>query len=247
VIGAAEVLAIIPARGGSKGLPGKNIRVFAGLPLIAHSILYARMCPQLGRIVVSTDSAEIAAVAAEYEAKPPFIRPNVLAQDDTPMMPVLQHALSSMEKIERTTFQYVVLLDPTSPGREPADVSEAFVQLKSNPSADGIVSVSRPDFNPIWNCVTEKDGWMEDAFSGAKNFARRQDAPVVYRINGCLYIWRADFIKRTTASWRDAGKHLMYQIPESRAMSIDTLDEFKRCEVLVRAGLIQFPWLKNTE
>src|SRR5689334_19934277 len=162
---AAEVLAVIPARGGSKGLPGKNIRVFAGLPLIAHSILYARMCPQLGRIVVSTDSAEIAAVAAEYDAKPPFIRPAVLAEDHTPMIPVLQHALSSMEKIERTTFQYVVLLDPTSPGREPADVSEAFQRLKNNPSADGIVSVSRPDFNPLWNCVIEKDGWMDDAFS----------------------------------------------------------------------------------
>ena len=202
--GAAEVLAVIPARGGSKGLPGKNIRPFAGLPLIAHSILYARMCPQLGRIVVSTDSAEIAAVARQYDAEPPFMRPSALAQDDTPMMPVLQHALAEMEKIDGTPYRYVVLLDPTSPGRDSADVPEAFARLKNTPSADGIVSVSRPDFNPLWNCVTEQDGLMVDAFPGAKGFARRQDAPVVYRINGALYIWRADFIRRATASWRDS-------------------------------------------
>ena len=245
--GASEVLAIIPARGGSKGLPGKNIRTFAGLPLIAHSILFARMCPELGRIVVSTDSEEIAAVAGEYNARPPFIRPSELARDDTPMMPVLQHALAKVEDIEGTIFRYVVLLDPTSPGREPADVTEALARLKDSPSADGVLSVSRPDFNPLWNCVTEQDGWMTDAFPAARSFARRQDAPVVYRINGALYIWRADFIRRTTASWRDAGKHLMYEIPESRAMSIDTLDEFRRCEALVQAGLIRFPWLKNKQ
>ena len=244
---ASEVLAVIPARGGSKGLPGKNIRLFAGIPLIAHSILYARLCPQLGRVVVSTDSAEIAAVAGKYDAEPPFLRPAALAQDDTPMMPVLQHALAKLEEIDGKKFEYVVLLDPTSPGREPADVAEAFDRLKNNSSANGIVSVSRPDFNPLWNCVTDQNGWMANAFPAATNFARRQDAPVVYRINGALYIWSADFIRRTSASWRDAGKHLMYEIPEFRAMSIDTLDEFRRCEVLVQAGLIHFPWLKNKQ
>jgi N-acylneuraminate cytidylyltransferase len=238
---------VIPARAGSKGLPGKNIRPFAGVPLIAHSILYARMCPQIGTVVVSTDSAEIAAVAAKYDAAPPFLRPAALAQDDTPMMPVLQHALAKLEEVAGTTFAYVVLLDPTSPGREPADIAEAFDRLKSNPSADGIVSVSRPDFNPLWNCVTDQNGWMADAFPAAKHFARRQDAPVVYRINGALYIWRADFIRHTSSLWRDAGKHLMYEIPESRAMSIDTLDEFRRCEALVQAGLIHFSWLKNKQ
>src|SRR3989338_1333883 len=93
-----KILAVIPARGGSKGLPGKNIRSFAGLPLIAHSILFARMCPEIERTIVSTDSAGIRDVALRYDADIPFLRPAPLAQDDTPMWPVLRHALAETER-----------------------------------------------------------------------------------------------------------------------------------------------------
>lgn len=242
---APEVLAVIPARGGSKGLPGKNIRTFAGIPLIAHSILFGRMCPEIDRLIVSTDSPEIQAVAQKFEGEVPFMRPESLAQDDTAMMPVLQHALSSIEQDENTSFEYVVLLDPTSPAREPSDLAEALRRLKSTPAADGIVSVSRPDFNPVWNCVVERAGWMENLFETADDLARRQDAPAIYRINGALYIWRASFIRRTGPAWRRDAHHLIFEIPEMRAMSIDTLEEFTRAEVLVRAGLIHFAWLDD--
>ena len=234
---------MIPARGGSKGLPGKNIRPFLGIPLIAHSILYARMCPEIDRLVVSTDSPEIAAVAREFGAAVPFMRPDELARDDSPMMPVLAHALETVQAIDNRRYDFVLLLDPTSPGREPGDVANALERLEHQELADGIVSVSRPDFNPMWTCVIERDGWMEDLISDGSRFGRRQDVPDVYRVNGALYIWRGDFVRRGNPSWRQESRHLMYEIPESRAMSIDTIEEFKRAEVLVQSGLVRLAWL----
>ncbi|HYR89082.1 MAG TPA: acylneuraminate cytidylyltransferase family protein [Terriglobia bacterium] len=238
-----RLLAVVPARGGSRGLPGKNIRPFAGLPLIAHSILLARMCVGIDRCVVSTDSPEIRKVALDYGADVPFERPGNLAHDDTPLWPVLQHALSSVEEIEGRSYDYILLLDPTSPARLPNDISTAFQTLAGNPEADGIIGVSMPWFNPIWHCVTERDGWMTDLFPEAHSLNRRQDAPPVYRINGSLYIWRATFLMQHT-EWRK-GKLLMHEIPELRAMSIDDLAEFERAEVLVKAGLIELPWLEQ--
>ena len=241
--GAPQVLAIIPARSGSKGLPGKNTRAFAGLPLIAHSILFAGMCPEITRCVVSTDSSEIAEVAKQHGGEVPFLRPTELAQDSSPLFPTLRHALLKMEELDRVSYDYVVLLDPTSPAREPADVSGAIDRLIATPSASGIVSASEPDFNPIWHCVVEKDGWMTDLIPEGSDLQRRQDVPRVLRINGALYIWRSEFVRSDHASWRKDGKHLVYEIPEVRAMSIDQLFEFERAELMVTSGLVHFPWL----
>ena len=240
---AARTLAVIPARGGSRGLPGKNTRPFAGLPLIAHSIRFARMCPEITRCIVSTDSAEIADVARQHGAEVPFMRPKDLAQDSSPLFPVLGHALSSVEREERTVYDFVMLLDPTSPARDPDDVRRAFARLRDVPGADGVVSVSEPDFNPIWHCVTETDGWMTDLMPEGKRFDRRQDVPRVFRINGAFYVWKAAFVRSAPQSWRESGKHLTCEIPELRAMSIDTLEEFRRAELLIENGLIKLPWL----
>lgn len=240
---AAKMLAIIPARGGSKGLPGKNILPFAGLPLIAHTILFAKLCPEITRCIVSTDSAEIAEVARQYQGEVPFTRPSELAQDDTPMWPVLQHALQEMEQEIGESYDMVLLLDPTSPAREPADVAGLLRRLQKCPDAYGVIGVSRPDFNPLWNCVVEKDGWMEDLIPGGSDYHRRQDAPDVYRINGSLYLWRADFVRTEERSWRQTGGHLIYEIPEIRAMSFDTAMEFQKAELFVKGGLITLPWL----
>lgn len=242
---AQSLLAIIPARGGSKGLPGKNMRSFVGLPLIAHSILFAKQCPQITRVIVSTDSPEIAGVAGYYGAAVPFMRPPELARDDTPLWPVLRHALETTEGVDGRTYDLVVLLDPTSPAREPADIERALRRLDREPSADGIIGVSRPDFNPIWHCVTERDGWMTYLIDEGVRYDRRQDVPAVYRINGVLYIWRRGFLRTQTTGWQGVGRHLMYETPERRAMSIDELDEFERAELLVKSGLIKFPWLDH--
>jgi len=244
--GGNGLLAIIPARGGSKGLPGKNIRSFARLPLIAHSILFAKMCPAIGRLVVSTDSVEIATVAKEFGAEVPFMRPPELAQDDTSLWPVLRHALDAVEHLDGRKYELVLLLDPTSPAREPADIEGALERLHSEPSANGIIGVSRPDFNPIWHCVIERDGWMAYLIEEGIRYERRQDVPVVYRINGSLYIWRTAFLRAQASGWQGDGRHLIYETPEFRAMSIDEIHEFEKAELLVKSGLIRFPWLNNS-
>lgn len=241
-----KMLAVIPARGGSKGLPGKNVRNFAGLPLIVHSIMLAGMCPEIDRLVVSTDSQEIADVAREYGADVPFMRPAELAQDDTPTWPTLRHALESVETSEGLRYEYLLLLDPTSPGREPKDISGALAKLEALPEADGILGVSQPDFNPIWHCVTEKDGWMTDLFDEGARYDRRQDVPPVYRIHGSLYIWRGEFVRAQEDEWRTGGKHLIYETPEFRSLSFDTMEEFERADTLVANGFINLPWMSKS-
>lgn len=240
-----RVLAVIPARGGSKGLPGKNIRPFAGVPLIAHSILFAKMCPEIEACVVSTDSPDVAAVARQFGAEVPFIRPAELAQDDTSLWPVLRHALAAVEAQRGRPYDALLLLDPTSPGRLPEDVRGAWQRLAEAPEADGIIGASVPDFNPIWNCVVIRDGWMAQLIEDGRRYERRQDVPVVYRVNGSLYLWRAAFVRAEAESWRRSAKHLLYELPETRAMSIDTREEFERAELLVREGRIVFPWLQQ--
>ncbi len=239
-----ELLCVIPARGGSKGLPGKNTRPFAGHPLIGHTVMMARMVPEIDRCIVSTDSPEIAKVAKDYGADVPFSRPADLATSEIAIWPVLQHALAEVERQEGKRYEYLLLTDPTSPGRLPTQISDAFKKLKATPAADGIIAVSKPDFNPYWVCVYEKDGWMTDLMSDAAKFARRQDVPTVYRINGSFYIWRAEVV-RSRKSWREGTNLLQYVTAEERAFAIDTLEEFQKAELLVTSGMVPLPWLKQ--
>lgn len=237
------VLAIIPGRGGSRGLPGKNIRPLGGLPLIAHSIRLAKMCPEIARTIVTTDSEEIAAVAREYGADVPFLRPADLAQDETPMWPVLRHALNAIETMEARRYGSVLLLDPTSPGRLPADVAQAVAALEKDKNAVGVIGVSEPHFNPRWVCVeSAADGYMRQSFPGDKVYTRRQDVPVTYRINGCLYLWRRDHVAGSAEMRLYDLPHRMVVISEERAVHIDELHDFRIAEMLVREKLIRFPW-----
>lgn len=238
------ILCVIPARGGSKGLPGKNIRPLAGLPLIAHTIRCAKLSAAIDRAIVSTDSPEIADVARAHGGDVPFLRPEELARDDTPMMPVLQHALRTMEEREGLPFRSLLLLDPTSPGRLPEDIAQAADLLERHPQADGVVGVSVPEFNPIWHCVTEEGGYMAMLFDRGKSFVRRQDVPRVFRINASLYLWRGDYIRDLQGSWMD-GKNLLLEVPESRSIHIDDPDEFDKADLMVRHGYVKFPWLEN--
>lgn len=243
---AHRLLAVIPARGGSKGLPGKNVRPFAGLPLVAHSILYAKLCPEIARCIVSTDSSEVAEAARRYGGEAPFLRPAELAQDGSPLWPALRHALAQVEQRDGVRYDALLLLDPTSPAREPSDVSGALRRLQARPEADGVIGVSKPDFSPIWHCVVERNGWMTDWQTDGSAYERRQDVPTVYRINGSLYLWRTEFVRSHPEGWRQQGRHVLYEIPESRAMSIDTLEQFERAELFVKRGFIHFPWLAES-
>lgn len=238
-----KLLAVIPARGGSKGLPGKNIRPFAGLPLIAHSVLFAKLCPEITRCVVSTDSPEIAEVARRFGADVPFLRPAELARDESSVWPALRHALAEVERGEGAAYDALLLLDPTSPAREPADVAGAVRRLQASPEAQGVIGVSQPEFTPVSHCVIERGGWMAPLVEGGDRYERRQEEPTVYRINGSLYVWWAAFVRRHEGSWRAERRYLIHEIPESRAMSIDTAEQFERAEWLVTSGRIPLPWL----
>ena len=241
-----RVLAVIPARGGSKGLPGKNIRPMWGLPLIAHSVRAAAMTPEVTRCVVTTDSAEIADVVRAHGGEAPFLRPAELAADDTPMAPVVRHALEWVESDEGGSYDAVLLLDPTSPARVPSQLADAVRRLATTPALDGVISVSEPTFNPVWVGVRpdgSRDGALSRYFEVGTGVTRRQDVGRFLRINGNFYLWRADFVRRLESSWFDEGTHEGLEIPEAQAFSIDDEYEFRLIEALIGAGLITLPWL----
>jgi N-acylneuraminate cytidylyltransferase len=236
-------LAIVPARGGSKGLPGKNIRPLAGLPLLVHSLRCAERVPRIARTVVSTDSEEIACIARDAGGDVPFLRPTRLAADDTPTMPVLVHVLDELERLEGSRFATVLLLEPTSPGRLPEDIERAFALLDAHPETDGVVACSQPSFNPFYVGVVERDGYITPAFDSGREQTRRQDVQAFYRINGAIYLWRTEFLRRTPSAWLTAGRHTLLEIPELRAFSIDDAAEFEMAELMVRQGIVTLPWL----
>jgi N-acylneuraminate cytidylyltransferase len=231
-------LALVPARGGSKGLPGKNLRPLAGLPLVVHSLRLAALCPEVARTVVSTDSEEIAEVARAAGGEVPFLRPPGLARDETPMLPVLRHAVAELGD----GHDALLLLDPTSPGRLPEDVARAHELLAASPDADGVVSVSEPPFNPIWHAVVERDGYLEPLLAEGRAYGRRQDVPRVLRINAALYLFRVEFLRREREAWQN-GRHRLLEIPDLRAFHIDTEEDFRVCELVLESGLVRLPWL----
>ncbi len=236
------VLGVIPARGGSRGLPRKNLRPLAGLPLIGHTIRCAGLVTQITRSIVSTDDPEIAAVARELGGDVPFLRPPELARDDSPTALVVRHALEFAELDAGIKYDAVVLLEPTSPCRVPADVEKAIDQLATDPGVDGVVSISEPTFNPLWVGVrTSNAGPLERFFPSAAGTTRRQELEHYFRINGSFYVWRSSFVRRLRGSWFDEGTFGGYEIPESQAFSIDDEYEFKLIEALVNAGMCQLP------
>lgn len=238
----STVLAVVPARGGSKGLPGKNIRPLAGVPLLVHSLRAAALTPGVTRCVVSTDSEEIAEVARRHGGDVPFLRPAELAGDSTPTAPVLSHALAAVEAEDGHPYDAVLLLEPTSPCRSPERIAAAITRLLSEPHLDGVVSVSVPTFNPIAVGVTERpDGTLRRYAAEAAGITRRQDAPPFLRLNGNFYVWSSAFVRRMEGAWLEEGVHAGFEIPEREAFSVDDEYEFELIEALVRAGFIRLP------
>jgi len=238
------VLAVIPARGGSRGLPGKNIALLAGLPLIAHSIRLSKLCPEIARCVVSTDSEQIAAIARNHGGDVPFLRPARLARDDTPMWPVLKHALTEMELRDHVRYGSVLLLSPASPGRLPEDVTNAVRLLEQDTQTVGVVAASKPSFNPRWVCIdVATTRYIQQSFPDDHNYVRRQDVPPVYRINGALYLWRRDHVASAETPQYFEIPHRMLEIPEERAIDIDGLNDMRLAELMLREGFVKLPWL----
>ena len=181
-------LAIIPARGGSKGIPGKNIVPLLGKPLIAYTIEAARKASSIGRVLVSTDNPEIAAVASQSGAEVPFLRPPELARDETPTLPVLQQVLTQLKSSEDYAPEIIVLLQPTSPLRPAAEIDKAIALLKQT-GADSVVSLCAAEHSPYWMNRLEGDRVLP-FLQNVPDYSRRQNLPPVYRFNGAVYVTR---------------------------------------------------------
>lgn len=182
------IVGVVTARGGSKGVPRKSIRLMNGKPLMAYTIEAALESRLLDRVIVSTDDAEMAEVGRQYGAEVPFIRPSELALDNTPTLPVLQHAVRYLEAAEQIRPTAVLTLQPTSPFRTAAHI-DAGIELFSSTDCDSVVAVSSSKAHPYWMKVLDEDRLLPYDPS-APDITRRQDLPPVFHLNGALFITR---------------------------------------------------------
>lgn len=231
-----NVLAVIPARGGSKGVPRKNIRPICGRPLIAYTIDHARAAQHLFyRIIVSTDDDEIASVAREYGADVPFLRPADLARDESPVIPMLQHAVNFVERRDGRTMDWICLLQPTEPFRTVNDL-ESCLQLAFAGSCDSVISVVRVlATHPILMKRIEADQLLPFCREEREGTRRQDYEPPAYMRNGSVYLTRRDVLMEQGSIW---GKTIRpYVMPLERSVSIDTELDVKLAEILMSEHL----------
>ena len=230
-----KILYVIPARGGSKGVPAKNIKPFMGKPLIHYAIDTARACAVSETdICLSTDDDQIAAVVKDYCLEVHFMRPAELATDTAGTYEVLLHALGEMEKMHSCTYEVLVLLQPTSPFRKPQHVREALALYDNG--IDMVVSVKEAESNPYFTLFEENsEGWLEKSKKG--NFTRRQDAPPVWELNGAVYIINVEALRRH-ASIAQFSKVRKYPMSQTASVDLDTPLDWRFAELLVEEGYI---------
>lgn len=214
-----EILAIIPARGGSKGIPRKNIKELAGKPLINYTIQAALDTENISRTLVTTDDEEIAGVSEKAGAEVPFIRPDELAEDDTPTLPVLQHALNYYSEKEKYEPRAIALLQPTSPLRRAEHIDGAFDIYKDSTN-QSLVSVCEVEHSPYWMKELDVDNQIRPFVKTHKKYTRRQDLPPVYRLNGAIYISTPKIILNEGRVYRKNAK--AYIMDQESSIDIDT-------------------------
>ena len=223
-----SIVAFIFARGGSKGLPGKNIRPLGGKPLIAWSIEHARAVPRIERVIVSTDSDEIAKVARQYGAEVPFMRPEELARDDSPEWLAWRHALNYMVEAEGRLPELMVSIPATAPLRLPLDIENCLDEYEKG-KADMVISVTDAHCSPYFNMVKENtDGTVALVIPPSTTLTRRQDAPIVYDMTTVAYVVKPEFVLTHQSHFE--GRVCAVHVPLERAIDIDTLMDFKMAE-----------------
>lgn len=226
-----KATAFIFARGGSKGLPGKNIRPLGGKPLIAWSIEHALAVKRIERVIVSTDSEEIAAVAREYGAGTPFIRPADLASDDSPEWHAWRHALNYLLDKDGAFPEAMVSVPATAPLRSPLDIENCLDEYEKG-DAEMIITVTDAHRSPYFNMVkTNADGTVGLVIPPKSTIARRQDAPEVFDMATVAYVARPEFIMTHNAVFE--GRVRAVHVPTERAIDIDTLLDFQVAECLL--------------
>lgn len=224
----SRTLTLIPARGGSKGVPRKNVRLVGGKPLIAWSIEAAKGSKAVGDFYVSTDDEEIARVSREHGAEV-LPRPPEFAQDKSPMIGVIQHALATCREKHGVEYEYFLLLQPTAPMRNSGDIDEAMRVLRDT-GADSVISVYQvEDAHPSRMYLIE-DGRLRP-YSEEPPGSLRQDLPKVFHRNGAIYACRTSLIREQGRLW--GGKLVPYIMPKKRSVNIDDPDDLAIADFLM--------------
>lgn len=221
-----KVLAIIPARGGSKGLPGKNIKMLGGKPLIAWSIEAALNSAEIDRAIVTTDAQDIAQVASEFGADVPFLRPKELAADDTSSADVVLHVLNTLEE----EFDIIVLLQPTSPFRTSQHIQQALAQCKEQNNYT-LISVCESDKSPSWLFWNESNK-LDPILGTHSKATRRQDVRKAYALNGAIYVVEVNKFKQQLKFMYDDS--LPFVMNKNSSIDIDDAMDFKFAELVLR-------------
>jgi len=225
-----KILCVIPARGGSKGLPGKNIKELAGKPLIGYTIEQAKKSKYIDRVIVSTDTIEIADISKKFGAEIPYMRPQELAEDNVATIDVLLHVIDWMEQKEKYFFDILVLLHVTTPLRETADIDNCISILVTK-KADNVFSVTEAHRNPYFNMVeVTRNGKIKLVKKG--NFNTRQSAPKVFDMNSSIYVWWKDILKKKKKIFLNGTE--IYIMPNERSIDIDNIFDFKIAEMLLK-------------
>ena len=227
---APRILGLIPARGGSKRLPRKNLLPLAGRPLIAWSIEAALHSTSLARVIVSTDDRELADVSVRHGAGVPFLRPAELAGDDAAALDVMLHALQTLQA-EGETYDYLMNLQPTSPLRSAAYI-DAAVALLLHKRADAVVSVCETDHPPEWSNTLPVDGSLKSFFRPGVRNTRSQDLPRSYRLNGAIYLFDCSRLLAQRSLDMDDNSYA-YIMPRERSIDIDTALDLRIAQAIL--------------
>ncbi|MCY9826428.1 cytidylyltransferase domain-containing protein [Vibrio chagasii] len=230
MINGKKVLGIIPARKGSKRLPGKNIMSFAGKPLISWTIEAALLSKYIDRVIVSTDCCEIKECAIKAGATVPFIRPSYLSSDSTSSFDVVAHALKELEKEEM--FSYVVLLQPTSPLRTSEHIDQTF-DLLIDKQGDAVVSVCEAEHSPLWSNTLPESLSMDGFLRTEADNKRSQDLPKYYRLNGAIYLVSKKCLLEKGSFLPDENC-FAFVMPQEESVDIDTSLDFKVAELIAK-------------
>ena len=229
-----NILITICARGGSRGVPGKNVRLLNGKPLIAYTLEQARCWNRPKDIIISTDSEQIAEVVRSLGFEVPFLRPEELARDETPKIPVIRHALIQAEAIYRKKYDLVVDLDVTAPLRESGDLENCYLKFCRTKSLT-LFSVVEAHRNPYFNMVeVSADGYVQLCKSLSNGVYGRQAAPKVFDMNASIYFYDRNYLLDETVTSPISSKSTVYEMNSESAYDIDREMDFRFLEFLVR-------------
>jgi len=222
-----NILGIIPARGGSKGIPRKNIKLLAGKPLIHYTITEAKKSKYLSYMVVSTEDVEITNLVEKYGVDV-VKRPDELSADDTPTAHVVQHVIKFLQEKENQNFNIIVILQPTSPLRLVSDIDGA-IEMFIKKKCDSVVTVSELQHPPHWMYTIERDVLVP--IIKEKNILRRQDAPKIFQLNGAVFVTSKEYLFKNNLIF--SGEIGPYIMPIERSVDIDSPLDLKLAELII--------------